>query len=57
MVAVPARHPVLAFKKIPLVEVLRYPLVLGDPVICEGTLARLTAFCECRYKNHWLLNA
>lgn len=36
MVAVPARHPVLAFKKIPLVEVLRYPLVLGDPVICEG---------------------
>ncbi|KAF1014783.1 MAG: hypothetical protein GAK31_02270 [Stenotrophomonas maltophilia] len=26
MVAVPARHPVLAFKQIPLVEVLRYPL-------------------------------
>ena len=36
MVAVPARHPVLAFKQIPLEEVLHYPLVLGDPLICEG---------------------
>ena len=36
MVAVPARHPVLSYKKIPLEEVLRYPLVLGDPAICEG---------------------
>lgn len=36
MVAVPARHPVLAFKHIPLEEVLRYPLVLGDPAVCEG---------------------
>ena len=36
MVAVPARHPVLAFKQVPLEEVLHYPLVLGDPAICEG---------------------
>ncbi|MHA6878948.1 LysR substrate-binding domain-containing protein [Ralstonia pseudosolanacearum] len=36
MVAVPARHPVLSYKQIPLDEVLRYPLVLGDPAICEG---------------------
>ena len=36
MEAVPARHPVLAFKQIPLEEVLHYPLVLGDPLICEG---------------------
>ena len=36
MVAVPARHPVLAHKSIPLGEVLRYPLVLCDPAICEG---------------------
>ena len=36
MVAVPARHPVLAFKQVPLEEVLHYPLVLGDPLICEG---------------------
>lgn len=36
MVAVPARHPLLAHKRIPLEEVLRYPLVLGDPQACEG---------------------
>ena len=36
MVAVPARHPTLAYKRIPLEEVLRYPLVLGDPAVCEG---------------------
>lgn len=36
MVAVPARHPVLVHKSIPLAEVLRYPLVLCDPAICEG---------------------
>lgn len=36
MVAVPARHPLLAHKRIPLEEVLRYPLVLCDPQACEG---------------------
>lgn len=36
MVAVPSRHPLLAYKRIPLEEVLRYPLVLCDPVACEG---------------------
>lgn len=36
MVAVPARHPLLTHKRIPLEEVLRYPLVLGDPHACEG---------------------
>ena len=36
MVAVPARHPALAYKRIPLEEVLRYPLVLGEPAVCEG---------------------
>jgi len=36
MVAVPARHPILAHKRIPLEEVLRYPLVLCDPEACEG---------------------
>ena len=36
MVAVPARHPLLAYRCIPLEEVLRYPLVLGDPHACEG---------------------
>lgn len=36
MVAVPARHPLLSYKRIPLSEVLRYPLVLCDPLACEG---------------------
>ncbi|OAI58695.1 D-alanyl-D-alanine endopeptidase [Ralstonia solanacearum] len=36
MVAVPARHTLLANKRIPLEELLRYPLVLCDPQICEG---------------------
>ena len=36
MVAMPARHPALTHKRIPLDEVLRYPLVLGDPAVCEG---------------------
>ncbi|HNK04817.1 MAG TPA: LysR substrate-binding domain-containing protein [Accumulibacter sp.] len=36
MVAVPARHPLLAYKRVPPEEVLRHPLVLGDPAICEG---------------------
>lgn len=36
MVAVPARHPLLIYKNIPLEEVLRYPLVLGDANSCEG---------------------
>ncbi|MCL6379392.1 LysR family transcriptional regulator [Pectobacterium brasiliense] len=36
MVAVPARHPILKHKRIPLEEMLRYPLVLCDPQVCEG---------------------
>lgn len=36
MVAVPARHPLLKHKRIPLQEVLRYPLVLGCAHACEG---------------------
>ncbi|QCX48156.1 LysR family transcriptional regulator [Ralstonia pseudosolanacearum] len=36
MVAVPARHPLLAYKHVPLEEVLRYPLALGDTTTCEG---------------------
>lgn len=36
MVAMPARHPLLAYKRIPLEEVLRYPLVLCDSQVCEG---------------------
>lgn len=36
VVALPARHPLLIHKNIPLEEVLRYPLVLCHPEACEG---------------------
>lgn len=36
MVAVPARHHLLRHKRIPLDEVLHFPLVLCDPQACEG---------------------
>jgi DNA-binding transcriptional LysR family regulator len=36
LVAVPARHPLLKHKRIPLEEVLQFPLVLCDPLVCEG---------------------
>ncbi len=41
VVAVPPRHPLLAYKRVPLDEVLRYPLVLCDPEICEGCSQQL----------------
>lgn len=36
VVVMPARHSLLAFKRVPLDEVLRHPLVMCDPQICEG---------------------
>lgn len=36
VVAVPARHPLLAHKRVPLDEVLSYPLVLCHPEVCAG---------------------
>lgn len=36
VVAVPAKHPLLTHKRIPLEEVLRYPLAMGDLHVCEG---------------------
>jgi len=36
MVAVPAKHPLLMYKRVPLDEVLRYPLVMCDPKVCES---------------------
>ncbi len=43
VVAVPARHPLLAHKRIPLDEVLRYPLVLCHPEMCEGYCQQIEA--------------
>jgi DNA-binding transcriptional LysR family regulator len=36
VLALPARHPLLVHKYIPLQEALRYPLVLCHPEACEG---------------------
>ncbi len=36
LVAAPARHPLLAYKEMPLQEVVSYPLVLCDPQVCDG---------------------
>lgn len=36
MAALPARHHLLKHKRIPLDEVLQFPLVLCDPQMCEG---------------------
>jgi DNA-binding transcriptional LysR family regulator len=43
VVAVPARHPLLAYKRIPLDEALRYPLVLCQPEMCEGYSRQIEA--------------
>lgn len=44
MVAVPARHPILSHKRIPVEELLRYPLVLCDPLACEGHARQVERF-------------
>ncbi|VFR49734.1 Transcriptional regulator, LysR family [plant metagenome] len=41
MVAVPVRHDLLKHKRIPLEEMLRFPLVLGDPQACEGHVRQI----------------
>jgi len=41
MVAVPAKHPLLSYKRIPLEELLSYPWALGDPQACEGHVKQI----------------
>lgn len=36
MLAIPARHPLLAYKRVPLEELLRYPLLLFHPELRTG---------------------
>ncbi|MDU9027635.1 LysR family transcriptional regulator [Pseudomonas mediterranea] len=42
-IVVPARHPLLAFKEIPLLEALRFPLVLFDPKTHTGLNEQITS--------------
>ncbi|NMG56736.1 LysR family transcriptional regulator [Aromatoleum aromaticum] len=41
VVALPARHPLLAHKRVPLREVVTHPLVLCHPEVCEGCSRQL----------------
>lgn len=41
VVAVPSRHPLLAHRRVPLDEVMNYPLVLCHPEVCEGCSQQL----------------
>lgn len=36
LVAIPARHPLLAHARVPLAELVRHPLIICDPQVCEG---------------------
>ena len=42
VVAVPARHPLLVHKEVPLDELVSYPLILCNQHICEGYCRALT---------------
>lgn len=51
VIAMPARHELLIHKKVPLRELENHPLVLCDPLVCEGCcreLARLLGPLEYR---------
>lgn len=46
VVALPARHQLLAYRAIPLEELTRHPLVLCDPEVCEGFWRQLKCILE-----------
>ena len=41
VLAIPARHPLLAHKRVPVGELLRYPLVLLHPELAEGAFRQV----------------
>ncbi len=41
VVAVPARHPLLTHKRVPLDSLLQFPLILCRPEICEGSTRQI----------------
>ena len=41
VVAVPARHPLLTHKRVPLESLMQFPLVLCHPEICEGSIRQI----------------
>lgn len=41
-VIVPTRHPLLTYRKVPLEQLSRYPLILYHPQVCEGCSRQVT---------------
>lgn len=46
IVALPARHQLLAYRQIPLEEIAQHPLVLCEPRVCEGFWQQLQPVLE-----------
>ncbi|MGY8819974.1 MAG: LysR family transcriptional regulator [Pseudomonadales bacterium] len=46
IVALPARHQLLAYRQIPLEEIAQHPLVLCEPQVCEGFWQQLQPVLE-----------
>jgi len=46
VVALPARHQLLAYREIPLEEIAQHPLVLCEPQVCEGFWQQLQPLLE-----------
>lgn len=46
VIVVPARHALLAHKRVPLQALQGHPLVLCDPQVCEGYYRELSRFLE-----------
>ncbi|HGW5374922.1 TPA: LysR family transcriptional regulator [Pseudomonas aeruginosa] len=43
VIAIPKRHPLLSYKRVPLHELIRYPLVMRDPRVSEGNYRQVMA--------------
>jgi DNA-binding transcriptional LysR family regulator len=51
VVAVSARHPLLAHKQVPLEELVRYPLVMADPGCSDSAIANWINCCTLQYAS------
>jgi DNA-binding transcriptional LysR family regulator len=49
--AVPARSPLLAYKQVPLEEVLKYPMVLWHPETYEGTYQQVKRVLDTAHRE------
>lgn len=45
-VAIPKNHPLLSLEKLPVEEVMKYPLILCHPEICQGENEAISQWCR-----------